>query len=220
MPVVKAALRRQQEESWMTRDCIPPGEVNDFLPAMDEAQAELYVANEKLANHVARKMARSMIGEVNEIQMEDIQTLAQNGFMRGIVGFKGSPEEVARQLQYAVLCAKRAASKRIGQYARNAVGGPKRILALPSHDGGPTRATVDDHIATPGRRCQRDAGDLLSVLSTREADLIRMKFGIGGPAKTIAEICVASRLSRRQVKDLLSGAMAQLTALARAGQFD
>lgn len=198
-------------------ECLSPGFSNDTLPTLTEEQARIYVENEKIAARIAHAALRRCGVKLPDHQFEDVLMQSEGGFMRGIAGFRGEPEDVKPVIQYAALCAKRAVSRRVAQYARAAKCGVRRIVPGNREDGA---SEIDGLLAVTGRACSRDAGDVIAGLGKRERALICAKFGIGREACEPEEFAAELGLEPCEAVRMYRKSMDRLRSLARAGAFD
>lgn len=192
--------------------------MNMNIPTLTAEQAELFWSNRNLTKYLVNRLVGGRSLALPDDQIEELRDQADNGFMRGIAGFRGTPEDTKAVIQYAIFCSKRAIARRANQFMKTANAGPRRLNAILGETG---EGSIEDFVSVSvSRKGARDAEDLIAELTELQRELVCAKFGIGRDAAEPEEVAESLGLTACEAVTTYRRGIKRLREMAAQGKFD
>lgn len=218
MPVHMSA--RSAFQTFQACEGLTPPVGNGKMPSLTAEQAEIFMAYHDVPARIAKRSISRRGLAFPDPQREDVAIAAETGFMRGIAAWRGTEGDIESRINFAALCARRAAVRRLNQYQRLAVKyGLRRLYGRNFSEKRsadveviPAAEPAADRLAA-FERAEAFLG-LASQMDPRAADVLAASYGIGRNAERDAEIAGRHGLSRKQLRRLRKRLLVALKATA------
>jgi len=203
-----------------------PGSMNNNLPAFGADHAEMLEKYRATIHGIAGKVLVTYGMNADELRREDLGLSGENGFLRGVAGFKfeacnanhGDKQKAA--IAFGLMCATREIRKRLRSWAKWSRRGLRRIAN--EYTAGSVNVNQLESISDKPQdaRPRELAGELLDCLPNMERKVVMAKFGIGENKADSNEVAAELGITEAEVRRLHKRAIARLRSAAQSGAFD